>query len=249
MSMYSKFSRSISMYYNSLQDQYSAKYVREAMIGMVILVCLGGGFFLNKFYIQYREEKAFVALSEVVDSFTHAQRVSQTLDHEKDKDKINQAWHNTEVLIDALYQEHVSSYLAPYFLVFKSQIVLDRDRDLEKSMTLLDDALNRIPKNSEMGSVFHLKRIKMGFDSKRDEEKEKSLRHLIQLTENVDGYVFEEASYLLGAYYLSLGESEKAQEIFKKIVDKVDDKALIKSPWVILAQEKLGIPSIVVENE
>lgn len=249
MSMYSKFSRSISVYYNSLQDQYSAKYVREAMIGMVILVCLGGGFFLNKFYVQYREEKAFVALSEVVDSFSYAQRISQTLDHEKDKDKINQAWHDSEILIDALYQEHMSSYLAPYFLVFKSQIVIDRDGNLEQAISILDDALTRIPKNSEMGSVFHLKRIKMGFDSKRDEEKEKSLRNLIEMTQIVDGYAFEEASYLLGAYYLSHGESEKAQEVFKKIIDKVDDKALIKSPWVTLAQEKLGIPSAPVENE
>ena len=48
----------------------------------------------------------------------------------QDKDKINQAWSDTEILLDALYKEHSNSYLAPYFLVFKSQVILDRDHNL-----------------------------------------------------------------------------------------------------------------------
>ena len=68
---------------------------------------------------------------------------------------------------------------------------------------------------------------------------------MIENTQNPKEYAYQEALYLLGVYYISLGDHQKAQENFKKLVDTQDPKALIKSPWVLLAQEKLGInPSL-----
>lgn len=243
MSMYSNINKSISSYYASLKEQYSARYLREVMIGVVVLTALAGGYFLNKFYVQYREEKAFVALSEVVDSFSQSQRIAQSLDLQKDKEKLTQAWQNTEMLIDALYKEHINSYLAPYFLVFKSQMVLERDGDLQKAIQLLDDALIGIPKNSELGSLYHMKRIKMGFDSHDAAVREKSVHDLIKITQDSNDYAFEEALYLLGVYYLSINDLVKANETFQKLVAGSDKQALLKSPWVKLAQEKLGLTS------
>ena len=243
MSMYSNINKSISSYYASLKEQYSARYLREVMIGVVVLVALGGGYFLNKFYVQYREEQAFLALSEAVDSFTQSQRIAQSLDPQKDKEKTIQAWQNTEMLLDALHKEHMNSYLAPYFLVFKSQMVLERDGDLEKAIKLLDDALIGIPKNSELGSLYYIKRIKMGFDSHDAAVKEKSLHDLIKITQDSNDYAFEEALYLLGEYYLSIDDVVKANESFQKLVKSADAQALLKSPWVKLAREKLGVTS------
>ena len=239
----------MTAYYASIQEQYSIKYLKEALIATLLIACLGGGYFLNKFYVQYREQQAFVALSEVVESFLQSQRVAQSLDAQKDKEKIVQAWSDTEILLDALYKEHSNSYLAPYFLVFKSQIALDRDNNLEAAIKIFDEALGSISAKTELGSLYHMKRIKMGFDSADANEKEKSLQKLINITQNPKDYAYQEALYLLGVYFISLGQQEKAQENFKKLVDTADSKVLIKSPWVHLAQEKLGmgLPSNDVE--
>lgn len=243
MSVYSKLHHSIASYYATLKAQYSAKYMREAFIGMLLLVCLGGGYFLNKFYVQYREQQAFVALSEVVDSFMLSQQHAQSLDQQKDKEKIEQAWSDTQILVDALYKENINSYLAPYFLVFKSQIALERDHDLDQAIKILDDALVSISKNSELGSLYHMKRIKMGFDSKDQALKDKALADLIAFTQDEKSYAFQEALYLLGVYYLSINDATKANESFQKLVNNSDKAALLKAPWVILAQEKLGLVS------
>ena len=241
MSIYAKFHNSISSYYAIIKQQYSAKYIRTTAVGLVILVALVGGYFLNKFYVQYREQKAFVALSEVVDAFTQAQRVTQSLDPQKDQEKIVQAWQDPEILLDALYQEHINSYLAPYFLAFKSQIVLERDHDVSQAIKLLDQALVSIPKKSELGSLYHMKRIKMGFDSEQAADREHSLQELIKISQDPKNYSFEEALYLLGVYYLSVDQAANAQESFQRLADLADQTALLQSPWVKLAQEKLGI--------
>jgi hypothetical protein len=240
MSIYSKLSKSVTTYYQSLQEQYSIKYLREMFIGMVILVCFGGGYFLNKFYVQRREQQAFVALSEVIDSFMQSQHAAQALDPVKDKEKIIQAWLDTQLLLDALYKEHISSYLAPYFLVFKSQIVLERDKNLDQAIEIMDLALQNISKKTELGSFYHLKRIKMGFDSKDQTAKDQALNNLIALSQDSGSYAYQEALYLLGSYFTSVGQIDKADEAFKKLAASHDPDALIKSLWVNLAQEKLG---------
>ena len=244
MKIHTKWLNSIKAYYQTIQEQYSITYLKEALIAILLIVCVGGGYFLNKFYVTYREQQAFVALSEVVESFMQSQRVAQSLDPAKDKEKITQAWSDTEILLDALYKEHSNSYLAPYFLVFKSQIVLDRDKNLQEAIKIFDQALKNISRTTALGSLYHMKRIKMGFDSADALEQEKSLQKLIEISKNSKDYAYQEALYLLGVYYLAQGDQQKSQESFKALVDAQDTQALLKSPWARLAEEKLGIRAL-----
>ncbi|MCX5923909.1 MAG: hypothetical protein NTZ68_00585 [Candidatus Dependentiae bacterium] len=239
MSMYVKFQKNVSSFYASLQGQYSAKYVKEVLIGTAIVTILAGGYFLNTLYLKNREERAFVALSEVIESFTHSQQITQGLDSAKDQEKIEQAWQDTETLLNALHKEHMSSYLAPYFLIFKSQIILEKTSNLQEAIKVLDEALAQMPKNSEMSSLFQMKRIKMGFDSKQENDRKQALQDLTVIAQDISNPAFQEAAYELGVYYLYAGDVEKSQEAFKRLVDNADAKALLSSPWVQQAKEKL----------
>ncbi len=240
MSMYSKLHRTFSSHYASFQEQFSSKYAKEVFIGTAVLAVLAVGYFLNTKYVQSREERAFVALSEVIESYTQAQQETQNLDPIKDHEKIQLAWTDAQAFLDALHKEHMSSYLAPYFLVFKSQIMLEKDHNLEAAMGVLDEALLQMPKNSEMSSLFQLKRIKMGFDSDKSEVQKQSLADLVTMTQDLKNPSFQEALYLLGLYYVHAGDIEKSQEAFKRLVDHADKDALLVSPWVKQAKEKLS---------
>lgn len=237
MNVISRFQKNISSYYSLLQEQYSAKYLKEVAIGLALLVVLGGGYFLNRLYVNNREEKAFVALSEVIESFAHSQQITQGMNPELDKEKIEQAWQDTQLLLEALHKEHMSSYLAPYFLVYKSQIVLEKDGNVKEAFKILDDALVQMSGKSEMKSLFQIKRIKMGLDI--DTEHKRSLSDLIILSNDSSSVVFQEALYLLGLYYLHAGDIVKSQEAFKKLVSSDKGDFLIVSPWVKQAKEKI----------
>jgi hypothetical protein len=240
----------IAAYYTKMSQQYSAKYVKEATIGIGLLAALIGGYFLNSWYVKNREEQAFKDFSSIVSSMQQNEQIIQALDPQKDKEKIDQAYNDVLLLIDALYKEHVGSYLAPYFLALKSQIILEQTNNYQEAVTILDQALNGMDKKSDLGSLYYLKRIKMGFDSTDTKEQEKSFKELEILANDQTNVMQQEAQYLLGAYYASLGQITQAQEVWKKLInasgelsDRSDDTDLLKSSWIKLAQEKLGLGS------
>ena len=73
-------------------------------------------------------------------------------------------------------------------------------------------------KKTDLGSLYYLKRVKMGFDSQDTKEQEKSLKELQALAEDQTSVVQQEAQYLLGVYYASHGQVAQAQEIWKKFL-------------------------------
>lgn len=243
MNMYKKMKKNIVSYYQNLSEQYSAKYVKEFTIGTTLLVVLVGGYFLNSWYTKRREEKAFDAFSELMVAMQQAEQSVYSLNPAKDQEKIYQAYNDVIILLDALYQEHMGSSLAPYFLALKSELVYKQSHDYNQSMQILDQALAGIDKKSSIGSLFYMKRIKMGLDSDDAHVKQESLKNLEQLAQDKDSLLQEEAQYLLGLYYIAHNDITKAQEILKTLVDDNDSSSLMKSSWVKLAQEKLGLVS------
>ena len=241
MSIYKEVQKNLAGYYKILKEQYSVKYVKEFLLGASIIISLFVGYFVHSFYVKRREAKAFGALYEVVESFEKTQYTMLTSDKQKDKEKIENAWQDTEVLLDALYKEHIGSYLAPYFLLFKAEIVKEKGGTVDDARKVLEDALTQIPKHSSLFDVFELKRIKMSFDSKDESTQKQALKDLEVFASNEDGVMFEEALYSLGAYYIYQGDIAQAHETWNKLIKLADKKALIKSPWVKLAEEKLGL--------
>lgn len=239
MSTYSQIQKNISDYYKFLREQYTAKYVKEFLLGAGILVGLFGGYFLHGYYIKRREAKAFGALYEVVESFEKTKYTTMSADPVKDKEKIDNAWQDTEMLLDALYKDHMGSYLAPYFLIFKSVIVQEKGGHVDEARKILEDALVQMSKKSVLFDLFELKRIKMSFDSEDESVRKLALQDLIDFSKNNESALFEEALYTLGSYYIYQGDMVKAKEALEKLVKNADKKALLKSPWVKQAEEKL----------
>lgn len=235
--MYAQVQKNITNYYQILKEQYSVKYVKEFVLGVGIIVCLLGGYFLHGLYVKRREAKAFGALTDVIESFEKAQYAA--LSNEKDTSKMAGTWEDTEVLLDALYKEHMGSYLAPYFLLYKAEIVREKGGTLDESRKILQDALIQIPKHTPLFELFELKKIKMSFDSSDKDVKDSALKDLVDFVQDDKKVVFEDALYTLGLYYFYQGDMAKAQESFKRLVKYEDKDALIKSPWIKRAQDKL----------
>lgn len=247
MALHLRWYRSIVEYYKIIQEQYSIKYLREIILALFIAITVVSGYFLHKMYVQNRERQAFVALCEVVDSFMQSQYQVQNLDRVADREKIMQAWSDTDILLDALYKENINSYLAPFFLALKADIIVQRDGNVDAALEILDSALDAMSKDSLVGSLYLMKRIKMGLDSKQAEVRVQSLQQLIDLTRDEKSYIYQQSLYLLAQYYFSIAEENKAKALLNQLVQRADTSALIKSPWVLMAEEILNLkPSIIV---
>ncbi|MBM18359.1 MAG: hypothetical protein CL947_04810 [Epsilonproteobacteria bacterium] len=240
MSTYAQIQKNIADYIKVLKEQASAKYVRETLLGLGILASLFVGYFLYGYYVKHREEKAFGALIEVIEKFEQTQYEMIASAKNKDAEKIAEAWQDTEFLIDALYKQNMGSYLAPYFLMFKSQVILERDHDVDVARKTLQEALQQIPKDTALHSLIDLKRIKMSFDSQDEKVKKSALQDLEALSKSENGYSFQEACYVLGSYYLSQGDMQQAVDVWERMLHNVDQKALLTSPWVKQVEEKLN---------
>ena len=230
----------IKSYYNVFLSKSKDKYVKESLIGFVIISLLAGGFAMNSWYKHRQSAKAFAGLMEVAKSYEAA----LALDRKQrlitdDKAKKENPWEDTQVLLDAANSNSSGSALAPFFLLYKAQLVLEEENDLEKSIDLTRQAISYFSKDSIYYDMFNFKRIKMSLDSKDINTQKSALIELITVSQNPKNYCFEEALYVLGVYYIHNNDSTKSIESWKRLVENQSKTALIESPWVKQAQEKL----------
>lgn len=236
MSLYAQVQKNISNYYKKFTQQTSAQYAKETIIGVGIVASLIVGYVSHSFYVKRREQQAFEALAEIIDSFEKVQNEKKYAGSDANSEN---AWQDTEILIEALYKQNSHSYLSPYFLIYKSQVALERGASVDEVLKILEDALEKIPKKTALFELYNLKRILMSFDSADENVRKSALHDLIATTKDEKGYSFEEASYLLGLYYISQGDMQNARDAFENMLKLADKKALLSSPWVKQAEEKL----------
>ena len=238
MALYAQTQKNISNWFKNFKQQASGQYAKEALLGGILLG-VAAGYFGYGFYAKNREQQAFGALSEVVDSFEKAQYDNLHSEKGADKDLSENKWQDTEILLEALYKQNKRSYLAPYFLIFKSQIILERGGSIDEALKILEEALEKMPKKSSLFEFYNLKRILMSFDSQEELVRKEALHDLIATAKDEKGYAFEEASYLLGIYYISGGDMQNARDVLENALKFADKKALLPSGWVKQIEEKL----------
>ena len=237
MSLYTEVQKNITVCYTKFKQQSSQKYAQEVIIGFGIFAGLVVGYVGYGMHTKKREQQAFGALVEVIDSFEKAEREKQ---YDKQKEEQSQnVWQDTELLIDALYKQNENSYLAPYFLIFKSQVMLEQGASVDEALKILETGLEKISNKSPFYDMYNLKRVLMSFDSADEQVRKNALQDLIVITQDEKGYSFEEASYMLGLYYMSQGNIEGARDLFERLLKFSDKKALLQSAWIKLAEEKL----------
>lgn len=243
MKLYAQIKREIAVVYEAIAAHTTTKYVKEVIIGLSVITILVVGYVLNRWYVNYREEKAVDALSEILISYNHAQQLVLRMQANKDKQQIEQAWQDVITLLDALYQDHSHSKLAPYFLTIKSDAVLEKTGNLQEALDVLDQAIARISLKSYFVDFFKLKRIKMALDLGDQDKAKEALQQLINLSNNTTSLAQYQALYTLGVYYLAQGSVDLAQKTLKNLIDIAPANDVFNSVWAKQAQEKLGIAS------
>ena len=221
-----------------LKNKYGAKTVYTVGLFVGFGLLFTGGYFAHQFYIQKRETAAFIGFREVTKAFQEVQSMVKDL---SDQEQINERWQDVEILLDAVSAQNRGSYLAPYFLMYKAQIRLEKGDDIDLVRKDVEKALSIIPFDTPLYNLFLLKQIKMGLDSADAEVRNDSLADLQSLARAPHRHMNQEAVYLLGLYQINNGQITQGQETWKALqeAETSDLEFLVDSPWARVVQEKL----------
>ena len=249
MKLYLQMQQSVQACYEKCITYSKKPYMKELFIGIVISILFGAGYIAYGWYQKRQNIQAFAALIEISKSYEQAvQKAGQLKDKSTDEQAAENPWEDTQLLLEALSSVHRGSSLAPFFVMYQAEIALQAENDYDKACQLMDQGLARLSKKSIYYDMFNFKRIKMLLDSPMENVRIAALKELQTIAADEDNFYNQQALYTIGTYESYHGNMDAAVDAWKKLAGQTQsENALISSPWVSQAQEKLKTLHITVE--
>ena len=240
MKLYTQVQQSVQGHCENFADYSKKKYVKESLIGVATLVLVGFGYFGYAWHQKRLNVQAFAGLVEISKSYEQAltkAREQQSLPADAPKEN---PWEDTQLLLEAIASANSGSSLSPFFVVYQAELALHADNDFDKACKLMDKAVYGLSKNSVYYDMFTMKRIKMLLDSPMQDVRDKAAQELEKVAAEKNNYYGQEALWTLAAYQSFHGNMDAAIQAWTTLAQQDhSDKALISSPFVAQAQEKL----------
>lgn len=231
--------RSAHSYSQSFMQYAQMKYVRELIVAVILFALVSCGYALVTWYQKSNNVQAFAGLVEISKSYEKALEAARNQQELPTAEQVENPFEDTELLLEAIATQHTSSSLSPFFVFYQADVALQKESDLAKATTLMKKGLAQLPKKSIYYDMFHLKLIKMSLDSKEEAVVTSAVQDLKLMADNNENYYYQEALHTLAMYQASQGDMSAAIVSWKKLATSQTDKALVGSPFVAQAQDKL----------
>ena len=204
------------------------KYTREVFIGIALLGILGLSFLTYRWYVTYREQAAQKVFAEYMIAYNQAMQSGSEQD-----------WARAEVLLKLGYDRHARSYIAPYFLAFQAQALIQQGKKQE-ALAAMNAMVAAASAKSPVFNLFKTKRALMMLDAEDESMQQQGLEELMQLGREAKNIYNDMALFYLGRYYWALDKIDEARTIWQELVDGQWHEQLAPSPWVQEAKQKLN---------
>ena len=240
MKFYTQVQQSVQGHCEAFADYSKKKYVKEALIGVATLILMSASYFGYAWYQKRQNIQAFAGLVEISKSYEQAltkarEQASLPADTQKEN-----PWEDTQLLLEAIASANSGSSLSPFFVIYQAQLALEAEGDYDKACTLMEQGIRGLSKKSVYYDMFNMKRIKMLLDSPMQNIRDKAVQELEKVAAQKDNYYAQEALSTLAAYQAFHGNMDGAIQAWTTLAQEdYSDKALISSPFVVQAQEKL----------
>jgi len=202
------------------------KYSRELFLAVILLVVASLGFFSYRWYTGYREQSAQQALADSVELFKKASQAGTPDD-----------WASVATQLQLAYDQHSHASIAPYFLAYKSQALVEQGKDDEARATM-EVMVKGLSATSPLAPLFKIRYALMLLDAADETEQHRGLQALESLAYDVHNTQQDMALFYMGSYYASQDKTEQARQAWQDLVSKQEN--FPSSPWVQEAQEQLS---------
>ena len=223
-------------------EKVSSEHVTQGALALIVALGLAGSYYGYQFYIQKRESKAYEAFVEVAHAYQNAEESAfkSVMPNNTGAENLEAIWKDVEILIDAGYCANSNSYLAPFFLAYKANVMLEQGKSVDEAYEVMQQALAKASTRLEFYDVLKLKAAKMACDCSDASIQAEGLRDLEYIAGNKKSIAQAEALYTLGIYYMMQNDVEHAKNYFSKIVEDTNQDLFDSSLWVNEAKEKLA---------
>ena len=243
MNYYARIQKQINKLGNFLGlEESSSGYFTQVVLVAVLALGVAGSYYGYQMYIQQRESKAYEAFVEVTHAYKQAEEKAfrAVMPNQNSLDDLGVVWKDVEVIIDAAYKANSNSYLAPFFLAYKVNVMLEQGKSVDEAYEYMKQAFAKSSTRSEFHDILKLKMAKMACDCSDEAVRAQGLKDLQALAENKKSIAQSEALYTLGVYYMMQNDVEHAKNYFSKIVENKNQDLFDSSLWVNEAKEKLA---------
>lgn len=243
MNFYARIQKQIKELGNFLGlEESSSGYFTQVVLVAVLALGVAGSYYGYQMYIQKREAKAYEAFVEVAHAYKQAEEKSfrSVMPNQNSLDDLGIVWKDVEVIIDAAYQANSHSYLAPFFLAYKANVMLEQGKSVDEAYECMKQAVAKSSSSSEFYDALKLKAAKMACDCSDEAVRAQGLQDLQALAANKKSVAQAEALYTLGVYYMMQNDVEHAKNYFSKILENTNQDLFDSSLWVNEAKEKLA---------
>lgn len=205
---------------NFIEDQY-----KLVLVAGGCLVAAGVGLYSFKQHQNHMQERAQLAFSQTSIEVRHGE-------------KKGELWPNAELAAKTGYRDYKNSSLAPYFLILESQALLAQGNN-KQALEIIENALTEMGKDSPFYYMFKVKAALIKLDSDDITIQTSGFDQLQGLAYDTANKQRDEALYYLGNYYIVRGDTNRAQEVWKELINSFQGTADSgMSPWAMLALEK-----------
>jgi len=208
-----------------LKKYMSFAYIRY-IVSILGIACISAvTWYGYSWYTMRRDEKASMALNTIIAEYAKAAE-----DTTADMGPLLHLFHEG-------YTAHASSSVAPFFLIYQSEILLKQGNRQEAIAVIQKaiDGLGSLP----VSYPYKTKHALMMLESADADVQQQGLGALIALAREPKNLYSDSALYFLGRYYMMRDQKEEAKMMWQELVELYEEDSAHASPWAVRALQSL----------
>lgn len=217
------------------------KHSKIVLMALCATAVLGAGLLGYRWHRNRIEESAHRAFMNALKNFDAplqgAQRPGMAENALTFKNK-EEKWTTVEALFKQAYAEYSTAGLAPMFLAFQAEALIELGKN-EEALTLLKTVTNS-RMSTEIKDQYRIKVALMHIDSGKQDEIKQGLELLNKIAFETGSVVYDQALYYLGYYYWTQQDFEKAKSYWQQYIVKYSGDANFENQ-VRFVQNKLDL--------
>lgn len=202
-------------------------HIKQITISVLVVVLCAGLFIIYILWSMHRDTVAQRAFGPLIDVYTTTMG---------DKDA---QWDEFIKKCDQEYKNNARSHMAPYFLAYQAQALIEQNKKSE-ALAILDTIVNTY-NDIPLLHLYKTMRALIKLDMPEQTVQKTGQDELVALAYNKKNQFRDTALFYLGRYYWVHDDVEQARNVWQDLVNEQQDERTMPSAWLDQAQEYLKI--------
>ncbi|MFH1254670.1 MAG: hypothetical protein V1646_04550 [bacterium] len=210
-----------------------------AGVGAIVLgsVVFGYAYYKNK--VRAAAYKDFMSAMQSYDGVIKNKKVSSNYPSVKQFESESDKWAQTEQAFRQGYQNYKNTELAPAFLAFQAEALLNLGK-VDDAIKILKDVVAQV-KSEEIKDSYKVKIALISMDKKDEKAQSEALNELIAIANNDGSVANEVALYQVGSYFWNQKKYNEAKDYWQRLLVKTTAKSGQVSVFAGEVRDKLSL--------